>query len=116
MERGQYNIKENKMNRETFEKYVDEMVLPEIKKIRMSKGINYSGKEDYLKNFKTIGEELNISPEKVLWIYLRKHMDAIRSYIKEEYVDDTETIESRIYDAINYLLLLLGIVLEKGIK
>jgi hypothetical protein len=104
------------MNRETFEKYVDEVVLSEIKKIRMSKGINYSGKEDYLKNFKTIGEELNISPEKVLWIYLRKHLDAIRSYIKEEYVDDTETIESRIYDAINYLLLLLGIVLEKGIK
>ncbi len=104
------------MNRETFEKYVDEIVLPEIKKIRMSKGINYSGKEDYLRNFKSIGEELGIPPEKVLWIYLRKHLDAICSYVRGEYVDDTETIESRIYDAINYLLLLLGIFLEKEIK
>ncbi len=100
------------MERDKFEKFVDEAILPEIKKLRVAKGTNYSGKEDYLRNFKTIGNELKISPEKVLWTYFKKHIDAIHSYIVGEYVDDTEPINRRIYDAINYLILLLGIVLE----
>lgn len=95
-----------------FEVFYNQMVEVE-KKLLSSKGIEYSGKEDRFNNFNKLGIELNLSPEKILWIYLKKHLDGILSYINGEYVGG-EPIIGRINDARNYLALLAGMIVAKG--
>lgn len=73
------------------------------------KGEEYSRDSDQLANFKRQAEELNATPEKILMVYLNKHLDAIKSFVKTGKVY-SEPIEGRIDDAILYLILLKGIV------
>lgn len=91
-----------------FELYYDKLVEAE-KKLLESKGIEYSGKEDRFNNFRKLGIELKMAPEKVLWVYLKKHLDGILSYIHGEYAGG-EPIIGRINDARNYLALLAGMI------
>lgn len=79
--------------------------------IARTKGREYT-QGDRLDNFKRIGSEIDISSKKVLWVYLKKHLDAIASYIKAEQVL-SEPIESRILDARVYLALLRGLIEEQ---
>ena len=74
-----------------------------------SKGEEYSRDTDQLANFKRQAEELNATPEKILMVYLNKHLDSIKSFVKTGKVH-SEPIEGRIDDAILYLILLKGIV------
>lgn len=76
-----------------------------------SKGEEYSRDTDQLANFKRQAEELNATPEKILMVYLNKHLDAIKSFVKTGKLY-SEPIEGRIDDAILYLILLKGIVLD----
>lgn len=76
-----------------------------------TKGDEYSRDTDQLANFKRQAEELFMTPEKVLMVYLNKHLDAIKSYVKTQVVL-SEPIEGRIDDAILYLILLKGIVAD----
>ncbi len=100
------------MKIEDFEKFVAKLVEEE-NTILHSKGIEYSGKRDRFNNFKKLGDELNLDPKKILWIYLKKHMDGILSYINGEY-EGGEPIIGRIHDARNYLALLAGMIEEVG--
>lgn len=69
-----------------------------------------------LKNFYANGERLGIPPMKVLAVYLNKHLDAIETFLQNGQVE-SEPIETRIYDAINYLLLLFKMVqFEKRVE
>ena len=79
--------------------------------IAKTKGREYT-QGDRLDNFKRIGAELGINPKKVLWVYLKKHLDSIASYIKNEQVF-SEPIEGRIMDARVYLTLLRGLIEEE---
>lgn len=99
------------MTLDDFEKFYNKLVEEE-KKILYSKGVEYSGKEDRFNNFNKLGLELNLPPEKIIWIYLKKHLDGILSYINGEY-EGGEPIIGRIYDARNYLALLAGRIEEK---
>ena len=99
------------MTLEEFEEYYSKLVEAE-KKILYSKGTEYSGKADRFANFRKLGQELGLPPEKILWIFLKKHLDGILSYINGEYVGG-EPIIGRINDARNYLALLAGMVEEK---
>lgn len=77
---------------------------------------DYANDDDRLVNFKRISGRLKgkVSPELVLLVYLTKHMDAIYSYVAEGCQDNrSEPIRERIYDAQNYLDLLLGFVNER---
>jgi hypothetical protein len=74
-----------------------------------SKGRVYSGRVDAFRNFTSIADELGINRKIVWWVYFRKHIDAIRTYITCDY-KDPEPIEGRIMDAINYLILLYGMI------
>ena len=110
---GYFLLQESKvegghMTLDEFELFYDQMVEAE-KKLLSSKGIEYSGKEDRFNNFNKLGTELNLTPEKILWIYLKKHLDGILSYINGEYTGG-EPIMGRINDARNYLALLAGMV------
>lgn len=73
------------------------------------KGRDYTQGDGRLKNFTRNAERLGLSAEQVLAIYLFKHMDAIETYLRKGRVE-SEPIEGRIYDAINYLLLLYKLV------
>lgn len=62
-----------------------------------------------LKNFYRNAERLGLRPMQVLAVYLNKHLDAIETFFKSGQLE-SEPIEGRIQDAINYLLLLYKMV------
>ena len=99
------------MTYEDFDKLLDKMIVEE-KAIGNTKGVEYTQGKDRLDNFKRLSAEMGISPEMVLWVYLKKHMDSIAWWIKTGGVL-SETIEERIKDARVYLSLLRGLVEEK---
>lgn len=83
------------------------------------KALDYTQMGDRLDNFKRNGKELDLSPLRVLGVYMKKHIDAILRYLRtdgeEEYSED---IVDRVYDLQNYGDLLLGLVeeLQEGEK
>jgi len=100
------------MTPERFNELLTKELLPQCYKILNTKGMAYSGGEDKLGNFKR-GEILSgVSPIIVWFIYFLKHFDALSSYIKEEY-KDSEPINGRIIDMINYLFLLYALLEER---
>jgi hypothetical protein len=103
---------EEEMTIEEFDKLFVTM-CEEERDLLMRKGIEYSGKEDRLANFKKLANDLGLNPKQVLFVYLTKHLDSIRSYIKNGKVMSNESIEGRIADARNYLALLRGLIEEK---
>lgn len=81
-----------------------------------TKGKEYSrNEEDVNSNFKRLSAETGINSKQVLYIYLKKHLDAITYFIKENKVE-SEIIESRIADAINYLFILASLIEEEKFK
>lgn len=62
-----------------------------------------------LKNFYRNGERLGLAPMQVLAVYMFKHVDAIETFLLKGKVE-SEAIEGRIQDAINYMLLLYKMV------
>lgn len=89
-------------------------IWKEIKKIRETKGYDYTlGTKDANRNFKKVAENLGLEPETVLWVYLEKHLDAIRTWIKSKRLKG-EGIETKILDCINYLGILYSILIENG--
>ena len=79
-----------------------------------TKGVEYARSDvDRLANFKRQAEELDMTPEKVLMVYLNKHLDAIKSFVKTGRVL-SEPISGRISDAILYLILLHGLTIDSS--
>lgn len=62
-------------------------------------------------NFERVGNNLGISKEKVLLVYLLKHIDGICSFV-EGHKSQREDVRGRLTDAIVYLCLLWGMVDE----
>lgn len=86
-------------------------------KIMLEKGKEYTvSNSDKFKNFKSIGERINLDAETVALVYLLKHMDSIRNYVLHGRESSDEDIMGRIHDARNYLLLLGGIIEERRNK
>lgn len=92
-------------------------------KLTGSKGEEYRvGDDDQFANFKRQSKYLQLPMEKVLLVYLSKHLDSITNYVNTCPVDSdrewlgsglSEPIEGRIDDAILYLVLLRGMVRER---
>jgi hypothetical protein len=87
------------MNSEDFIKLTDHMHKEEKDEYRM-KNADYADREgkNILANFERVSKHLNITPQMALMVYMEKHMDAIRSYIRYGSVM-SEPIEGRIKDA-----------------
>lgn len=66
-------------------------------------------------NFDRVGALLDLAPEKVLQVYLQKHMDGIAAYVNG-HESQREDVLGRIHDAQLYLALLRGLVLRKRAK
>jgi hypothetical protein len=103
------------MDYETFDKEVLDKLYEAEKNIGNSKGREYTQGKDRLDNFKRIAQEVGTTPEKVLWVYLKKHLDSITYYVKNGKLE-SETLWGRILDARVYLSLLLGLQREREIE
>lgn len=78
-----------------------------------AKGHDYTiGSSDRLHNFRTAAAFMGTTTEKVLGVYWYKHVSAIFAFIQHGHVE-SEPVEGRIVDAINYLLLLGKMVAER---
>lgn len=81
-------------------------------KILKVKGADYTMKlPDRLANFREAAGFLGQSKYQVLGVYLFKHLTAVFSFLKHGQVE-SEPIEGRIYDCVNYMLLLFKMVSE----
>lgn len=67
--------------------------------------------EDAFANFVRVGNALGIDKEKVLMVYLLKHIDGINAWING-HRSQRESIHGRIKDARLYLALLDGMIAE----
>ena len=93
-----------------------EIMHKEEKEEHLKKNADYADRNglNILANFERVAENLNITPQMALLIYMEKHMDAIRTYIRFGSVM-SEPIEGRIKDARVYLSLLRAMVEQKKI-
>ena len=98
------------MNKQEFKQVVQDQ-FDRILSLTNTKGEEYSQSTDQLANFKRQAEQLGIPPQVILMVYLNKHLDAIRGFIRTG-TTMSEPISGRIDDAILYLILLQGMVTE----
>lgn len=99
------------MNDAQFEKLNNE-ILASVHHILKGKGTEYRTNNDVTSNFKTNAEELGLTKYQIWSVYFTKHIKSIVGSIKSSpsnptnAVKSNETLDSRIVDAIAYLLLL----------
>jgi hypothetical protein len=107
------SLNKEKMTNKKFYELMDE-TFEKSKAIARSKGEDYTkGSVDVLANFKEGGVALGIPPMKVCWVFMNKHYQAITSYVCTDGKSESEPIEERIKDNINYNVLLLGLIKEE---
>ena len=94
-------------------KQLDKIIKSQIQQILQTRD---NGQQEYARNlnnvfanFQRVGEYVGVCQEKVLMVYLLKHIDGIIAYI-DGHKSQRENVEGRITDAIVYLLLLRGMV------
>ena len=97
--------------REAFIKKTFE--LSDAKRIEYTEG---NQDIDVHTNFKRIGNELGLSPVKVLAVYLVKHIKSLLTFFKLGRTFSNETLESRVSDIVNYLILLLSYLHHEEVK
>jgi hypothetical protein len=89
------------------------------------KGPAYRNSDDVLANFKRTGAELGIPASLVCAIFMRKHLDSIMSWLRQEtahhhgnlsgeqdFESGGELLSGRFADIRNYVLLLAGCITE----
>ena len=96
-----------------MKKLMELEILPAITRTRDAGQKEYAHDEDdVFANFKRVANALDSSKEKVLMVYLLKHIDGISAYTKG-HKSQREDVRGRLTDAIVYLMLLWGMVIEK---
>jgi len=101
------------MNGERRAELIEAFLDEHCRAVMRDKGTEYSrGEVDVNSNFKRGAEAINADPISVLYIYLSKHLDSIAHYVKNRTTPSGESIEGRIGDAVNYLLILHTLIAE----
>ena len=89
-------------------------IFDTIQKTREAGQKEYARKtENAFANFERVGENLNIDRQKVLLVYLLKHIDGICAYV-DGHKSQREDVRGRITDIIVYLCLLWGMIDESN--
>lgn len=96
---------------EQFDKFQADL-FTECVGMKDTKGKEYANATDRFANFKRIADELDLPPVLIGWVYTKKHLDGIASYVKNGREFSTEKIRGRIVDAIVYLTLIAGMIEE----
>ncbi len=100
------------MNSNEFNKSREEL-FDICKGITDKKGRDYTkGSHDVLSHFSESAESFGMTKYQNLGTFLKKHVDAIYNYIKSNGQSESEPIQSRIADAINFLTFFNAMVLE----
>lgn len=104
------------MKHTEFQSIINDTLL-RIKDLTATKGEEYKGAEDnQFGNFERGALELGLTREQILMVYLSKHLDSIRTYIRDKAKGErrqlSEPIIGRIDDAILYLILLRAMVID----
>ena len=86
-----------------------EKTFDRLRELNSTKGVEYSGHEDVLSDFREVARAIGISPEQALMTYATKHWRAINHYAQEG-ATLSEPIEGRIHDLQLYMQLLLAMV------
>ena len=107
------------MRREDFNILLKERVN-EIEQKLASKRDEYATGEDVFSAFKkATGLSFHDCPEKLAWEYMTKHLQSIKDMIEHVSVDgyngypDKDTLREKFGDAINYLLLIELMMVER---
>lgn len=87
-------------------------MIKEENDLLTKKGAEYASDTDALANFKKRAEDIGIDPKQILWIFLSKHLDSIKSFVKKGHELSDEPIAGRIQDSRNYLFLLHCLIVE----
>ena len=110
------------MNRSKFNEIVDERIKLIVTSLTR-KGYEYANNDEVFHNFKNaVGISFTNSPEKVAWEMMTKHLQSIKDIIEHVSVDgangypNNPIIEEKIGDAINYLILIEGMLKERVTK
>lgn len=109
------------MTFQEFDEYQDYLIAQVIR-MKDTKGKEYANSQNRFANFNRLSFDKPIVIENTTihipnyligWIYCKKHLDAIENYCQKDEIYSTESIESRIIDAITYLTLIAGMIKEK---
>lgn len=77
------------------------------------KGADYTvGTGDRLHNFRTVGEFTGMTPARGWAAFFYKHVSAVMSFVKSEGKSESEPVEERLVDVVNYCLLFAKLVAE----
>jgi len=93
-------------------KQIMENVFHECLNLRESGQNEYALPNNCFSNFEKLSSELLIPREKILWVFAKKHIDGIASYLRG-HTSQREDVRGRIKDLIVYLILLYGMIEEK---
>ncbi len=95
---------------------VMDRVISEINFLREAGQKEYAHGEDTpFRNFETLGKELGLPREKILWVYAKKHLDGILSHING-HRSQRESVNGRINDTIVYLIILRAMFEEDSLN
>ena len=85
---------------------LEDVIIPTIRSTRTDGQKEYARtSDDVLANFKRIGEAIELSHDKVIAVYLLKHLDGVMAYI-DGHTSQREDVRGRLTDAITYLCIL----------
>jgi hypothetical protein len=99
------------MTFEQFDKFQEEL-LKEVVGMKDTKGREYAHSKDRFANFNRLADGLGLPNTVIAWVYCKKHIDGIESYVKDNQTYSTEGVRGRIVDAIVYLTLIAGMIEE----
>jgi len=101
------------MNQPDFERLQKEL-FNHCFNLTRQKGEDYTrGNADVLHHFKETAKSFGITPMQVCGIFMKKHFDAIFNYIKTGGKSESEPIDTRLQDAINYLTFMKALIIDE---
>lgn len=104
------------MTTEEFLKVFDETIL-KCRSLLIKKDVEYKRDDDKLHNFKLASKLEQCSPERALRGMLTKHVISVYDYINDienGINNDIEKWDEKIFDTVNYLILLRALIIERN--
>lgn len=81
-----------------------------------SRKVEEYARGDRLSNFKVVAKFMGLTPEKVCFVWILKHIEALKSFINdldEGKLQSPERWTEKIGDTINYMILLEALIVER---
>ena len=101
------------MKTERFNQIVEEQIN-KIRSVLVKKADEYNLEEDRLGFFKRAAAFAQETPEQALYGFLLKHLQSITDMVQSGKEYSKELWQEKITDAMNYLVLLLGLLEDTG--